>query len=105
MQSCKKIFGRLLEIDHWAKEIQRVPRNAPLFFLWLVQLVCRRDLLRVSSLASADSVSLYIQALALLEDLTVRYKDQKSTILELQVKRYRQRLGAKPFTLLSESID
>ncbi|MEE8142812.1 MAG: hypothetical protein V3T77_06905, partial [Planctomycetota bacterium] len=96
--------GRESEIDYWAKEIQRLPKKAPLFYMWLLGLVCRRDLRRTPCLEGVTGVSMYIRAISMLEDMSVRAQQDKSSILELHLRRYRQRLSAKPYTLLGQAI-
>lgn len=92
--------GRDAEIDELAKEIGHFPRKAPLFFLWIVRRVGRGDTSAIPSLASAKPIDLYLKAVSLLNDFTVRQAHDNSAELNLYVKRYRQHLGGRPFKLL-----
>ncbi|MCA8961694.1 MAG: hypothetical protein KDC38_14320, partial [Planctomycetes bacterium] len=92
--------GREGEIDQWAKEIQRLPKNAPLFFLWLVRKVGLGDLRYVPSLEGHRGIDMYLKALSLLNDYTVQSQERTNPLLELILKRYKQHLAGRPYKVL-----
>ena len=93
------------EIDARVREVCRIPSKAPLLFLWIVRnsTASLRNLPRSArDLSPAD---LFRQAAALLDRLSLRAEQEKSPALTLQVKRYRQHLGTRPFNLLSRILE
>ncbi|MCI0651263.1 MAG: GreA/GreB family elongation factor [Planctomycetes bacterium] len=94
--------GRTAEIDYHAREIHRVPKKAPLYFLWLLRLAARRDWKLIPSLRSIPANDLFQRAISILDDLSLRAEGDSSPALEVSVRRYRAQLGARPFTLLQQ---
>ncbi len=97
--------GRAGELDYWAKEVQRVPKKAPMYFLWLVRLAARGDLGHTPVLRGVPPHNLFGRAVSLLDDLSLRAEGSTSLLLEMQVRRYRSQLGSRPFTLLEQAIE
>lgn len=92
--------GREDEIYELAADVHRLPRKAPLFFLWLVRRIGRGEPGEVPTLAHVKPIDLYLKAVSLLNDFVVRAAHQSTVELNLFVKRYRQYLGGRPFKLL-----
>ncbi|MFQ5654273.1 MAG: GreA/GreB family elongation factor [Planctomycetota bacterium] len=96
--------GRTEELDELAREIRRVPKKAPMYFLWLTRLAARQELELVPSLSGIPPIDLFTRAVSLLDDLSLRAEHEKSAELRLLVKRYRQHLANRPYTLLCQVV-
>ncbi len=90
------------EIDQWAKDIHRLPKNAPLFFLWLVKKVGLGNFDMIPSLAEHRGIDLYLKGLTLLNDFCVQSLEKTDAMLELTIKRYKQQLAGRPYKVLIE---
>ena len=97
--------GRGAEIDHWAREVQRVPKKAPMFFLWLVRCAGRKKYDNIPVIEKIPAIDLFMRAVSLLDDLTLRLEHEETEELKLLVKRYRSVLGSRPFTLLESTFE
>ena len=97
--------GRAGEIDEWAREIQRLPRKEPMYFLWLVKLASSRKYDHVPSLRDLPAIHLFRRAVRVLDDLVVRSEHDDSHRLQVLIKRYRTQLGGRPFTLMDQALE
>lgn len=96
---------RVLEVDGLAREVNSLPKRAPLFFLWLAQLASRNEFDLIPSLRGLSTADFFLRAVLLLDDVANRANHEESAELELMLKRFRQRLSNRPYTLMQRSID
>ncbi|MEM7260890.1 MAG: GreA/GreB family elongation factor [Planctomycetota bacterium] len=88
------------EIDECAKQTVRVPKNAPLYFLWLVKKVGLSNYDLIPSLEGTRGIDLYLKGLSLLNDFNVQNSEKSSPVLDLTIKRYKQQLAGRPYKVL-----
>lgn len=99
--------GRLHEVDALAREVVRLPRRAPLFYLWLARLRCNGTAREYAPcLEELPRADFFLRAVLLLNELGLRAQHEGEVgELELQLRRYRQRLANRPYTLLHQATE
>ncbi|MFN0058817.1 MAG: GreA/GreB family elongation factor [Planctomycetota bacterium] len=85
--------GRGDEVDSYAKEVHRLPKKAPLMFMWLLRKVARGDFTHIESLRGTSGVDMYTKAISMLTDYYVILQDKPTKQVDLIVKRFRSHLG------------
>lgn len=97
--------GRLAELDHWAREINRVSRKAPFFFLWLNRLAARKDLDNVPAIDGIPPIDFLRRTIGLLNEISLKAEHEGTAAQLLFVKRGRAHIGNKPFTVVDQCTD
>lgn len=93
------------EVDQHAREVNSLPKKAPFFFLWLTRMAAEQNFERIPSLEGISAADFFLRALLLLDDIAARSQHDDNPDLHLQVKRYRQRLSNRPYTIMVNCIN
>lgn len=94
------------EIDKLAREVNQLPKRAPLFFLWMTRCRCGAGSDLVPSLNDDTPADYFLRATLLLDDIAARSSHAPDdTELLLQLKRFRQRLSNRPYTIMLTAIE
>ncbi|MGE4619201.1 MAG: GreA/GreB family elongation factor, partial [Planctomycetota bacterium] len=93
-------------LHNLAEKVLRRPGQSPLLFLSLARKAASDNFADFPALAGVSPADLFRQALALFDRLSLENEgNRKNEGLLCSVKRYKQHLAMKPFSLLSRILD
>ena len=93
-------------LNDLASKVLRRPGKSPLLFLFLVRRAAVEHHADFPTLAGVSPPDLFRQALALFDRLSLQSEqDRRNQSLNCAVKRYKQQLAMKPFSLLTRILD
>ncbi len=98
--------GNSDHLNNIAAKVLRRPSKSPLMFLYLLRRSTSSNHADFPSLEGVSPPDLFRQALALFDRLTLQSEqDRRNQNLTCAVKRYKQQLAMKPFSLLNKILD
>lgn len=94
---------RVQEVDALARDVNSLPKRAPLFFLWVTQLISRGEFDLIPSLKGMSAPDFFLRSVLLLDDVAARAQHEPTVELDLILRRFRQRVSTRPYTLMQRA--